>query len=258
MRILNLLCLTALLTACTDAGRSQNDKNSESNLSATAAASVHGMVIFGSDQLFASHIPMYMAPHNYQALLQINISHPQYDAKAAYDAATPVGRQGLLTLRPKPFVLPEVLSGRQTSFVADLYKGNFEAGGKLLLSNVTVEISEVLYTSPLSKTSESLDALTYIPLQSESGSYLVHKITAPTNFDQVVQIDWVNPMAELLASDLRFPSIDKESSKLKAGQYYTIDDEGVIALAADKQTASFRIVSSFYCTLGPDFFNACI
>lgn len=272
----------AALSACTDASvanKAVAAQNSE--ISATASAAVHGMVIFGTDTLFVSHIPMYMSPHDYQSIMQVKLSHPTSDALAVYQKALGTsGKQTLFTVRPKPFVLPNLLNGKISSFTADLYKGNFEQGGKVVLSNVTVTVEENLYTTQLSKSTAAAEALTYIPVETADSSYLVHQISAPNNFDHIVQIEWLNKTGN---SSADFPSTvdetspinveplpvkqeivlktfsvaDKEANRLSAGQYFSVSEDGTIAESATATGAAFRVVSDFYCTQGPDFYNLC-
>src|SRR6476469_2805041 len=139
----------ALSFACTDAKLSHKaaENNGSSDVKAAAVgAATHGMVLFGNDTLFISHVPMFMSPHDYQALIQVKLNHATSDALAVYQKASnaSTGEQGLFTLRPKPFVLPSLLTGKITSVQADLYRGNFENGGRVILSNVTVTVDDIL------------------------------------------------------------------------------------------------------------------
>ena len=41
----------------------------------------HGMALFGGKEaLYASHLPMFHAPHDYQVVLQVHIADPKLDA----------------------------------------------------------------------------------------------------------------------------------------------------------------------------------
>lgn len=229
-----------------------------SEVSATAVgAAVHGMVLFGADTLFISHVPMFMAPHDWQALMQVKLSHATSDALAVYQKASTPGGQALFTLKPKPFVLPNLLSGTIKSFQADLYKGNFEDGGKVILANVTVTVDEVLFSSQLKKTNAALKQLTYIPLETPEASYLVHQITAPQNFDHIVQIQWITEPVSGSTTLRSFPLTDRESNRLRVGQSFTVSEDGTITESESATDASFKVVADFYCTQGPDFYNLC-
>ncbi len=254
------------------------------------SAAVHGMVLFGGEQLYVSHIPLYMTPHDYQALAKVTISST---GLAAYNKYNVSGQQ-YFTLAPKPFVLPQLLSGALTTFKADLYRGSFEQGGRVIASNVTVTVQKVEYQTRLSKAAVPASSLTYLTLNDGENSYLAHKITAPNNFDHIVQIKWLNKgtsetpsnlPAETVPSNVEvvnngsikvtnntnllqalpvedtfakaFQVSDKIASRLQEGQLFTINADGSIEEAASEESASFQVVSDFYCTQGPDFYNPC-
>src|SRR4030095_17245252 len=39
----------------------------------TDRPSVHGMLIFGTEKIYASHLPLFHAPHNYQIILELEL-----------------------------------------------------------------------------------------------------------------------------------------------------------------------------------------
>ncbi len=246
------------MLSCADSKSSVlNPKTSDSELSATVGAAAHGMVLFGTDSLFISHIPMFMSPHDWQALMQVQITHAQADALAIYKKASKPDQQILFTVRPKPFILPNLLSGKIKSFQADLYKGNFEKGGKLLLSDITVAVDSVLYSTQLSKATAAAGQLTYLAVETTGASYLVHKITAPQNFDHIVQIQWLTEGVERTAALQTFKVKDLESKRLRPGQYFAASEDGSMLESSTVNGAAFKVVADFYCTKGPDFYNLC-
>lgn len=256
------------------------------------SAAVHGMVLFGSEQLYVSHIPMYMTPHDYQAIAKVSISEAGLEA---YKKANVAGGQTYFTLAPRPFVLPLLLNGSLKSFKADLYRGSFEQGGRVIASGITVNVDTVDYQARLSKATAPAASLTYLTLNDGVDSYLAHKITAPNNFDHIVKIKWLTPatekeieseiptnvevpsnteisndpilaidnsnlveaLPEVAAAPKSFLATDRLTNRLKVGQLFTVLEDGTIQAAKTKAEASFEVVSDFYCTQGPDFFNPC-
>ena len=96
---------------------------------ATHAHGVHGMVLFGSDSLFASHLPLYRAPHDWQVVLEVE---PQDQAVAESFRQS----DGMLTIEPEPFDLTRLDPQAEDplpAFAAKVYKGHFERGGELWL-----------------------------------------------------------------------------------------------------------------------------
>ncbi|MES2744967.1 MAG: hypothetical protein V4655_06050, partial [Bdellovibrionota bacterium] len=169
---------------------------------------------------------------------------------------TPAAGQQYFTIAPKPFVLPTLLNGTLKSFKADLYRGSFEQGGRVIASNITVDVEKIEYQTRLSKSTKPASALSYLTLNDGETSYLAHKITAPNNFDHIVQIKWLNA-APVSSFTNTFQTTDLLSSRLKAGQFFTVAANGSIEEALDADQASFQVVSDFYCTQGPDFYNSC-
>lgn len=226
-----------------------------SGVGRAAAPAVHGMVLFGQERLFASHVPMYHAPHDFQVILEVGLSHATEDAVAAYRAKGMVeGVQRLITLRPKPFVLPDLLAGKVQEISATLYDGNFEAGGRPFLSAVKVTVKQILFQRHLSEGLPVLNELTYLPLPG----YLVHLISAPDNFDHIVQVS--GGMAEepeaIPVSFLATP--DALDTRLVAGQIFTVSGGKAHFIPATlKAAGKFTVSHAFYCTLGPDFAQAC-
>jgi hypothetical protein len=109
---------------------------------------VHGMVLFGAGpRLYASHIPMFQRPHDRQLVLAVSLSHPELAAGRDFS-------DGTYTLEPERFDLDALADGRLKHFKATLYRGNFEAGGKVLHQDVTVRVEAVEQVRPLDAASE--------------------------------------------------------------------------------------------------------
>lgn len=232
-------------------------------------AAVHGMVLFGKDQLFASHIPMFSVPHDWQALLAVEMTHPTIDARALYlSQAFSGNEQGYFTLKPKPFVLPRLLSGELTSFEASLYKGSFEDGGVELLQGVTIRVSKVLISKHLHTDTPALQQLTY--MTGPGSNYVTHVISAPANFDQILQVEWTTPPGASLPSaqslaPLKFSAQDSQATRLKKGDHFAVRllngawvaQPQAPEVPSQNQGIGLKIVADFYCTPGPDFFGTC-
>lgn len=218
---MNLLTKLFLLTILAAAGFA----NAE-------GAAVHGMVIFGGSAegktLYASHVPMFHQPHDFQAIFEISVSRPRVEVEKLYRAkAFKEGKQLLMTLKPRPFVLPQLLSGKVNSFVAEIYQGNFEDGGVKILDGVTVTVNKIVHQHQLKLSAEPVN-LSYLILKD---GYAAHLIAAPNSFDEIVQLKETLP-------------------------------EGVKVFEGTEDALGFRLsqgalASGFYCTVGPDFFNPC-
>lgn len=85
---------------------------------------VHGMLLFGEDDLYLSHLPMFMTPHNFQVLLE-----------AGFDDAVRevLGAGGLHTFEPEVFAITELDPGgdgpARAAIEGTIFRGHFERGG---------------------------------------------------------------------------------------------------------------------------------
>src|SRR6202008_43757 len=91
----------------------------------------HGMAVFGGKEgLYASHLPMFHAPPDYQLVLQFHLADPALNArlKGLLD-----GNSRLWTLAPEKFEIDRLAPGARHplhAFKGDLVLGHFEQGGK--------------------------------------------------------------------------------------------------------------------------------
>ncbi|WP_303311143.1 hypothetical protein [Hymenobacter sp. BT730] len=161
-------------------------------------ASVHGMLVFGIHQVYASHLPMFHSPHNYQVLLELELSD---SARTAYQQSQQTFPAELVyTLEPEKFVLPEMVA-HPRSFRAALYRGHFERGGTCIARNVTVRIKRVLYFQPLHPDGQSAAQAHFLLLGNKQEQYLIHRIERRPDFDQVVRV--TAPVAARMRHALR-------------------------------------------------------
>lgn len=141
---------------------------------------VHGMIVFGSDHF--SHIPMFHAPHDYQAVMEVHLSHPDLVDGTSFG-------DGLHTFVPEEFSLGDVLSGQKTHFEGTLYEGNFEDGGRPLLEGVQVDVREVTESRHLEADARGPAELSYKLYGRPGDTYLVHPIYGHgADFDQILKV----------------------------------------------------------------------
>ena len=74
---------------------------------------VHGMLIVGTSNVFLSHLPMFHAPHDYQAIFEVTLSEQGTDATAIYQEDRRTSGERVYTWVPKPFALPSLFHLRQ-------------------------------------------------------------------------------------------------------------------------------------------------
>lgn len=150
----------------------------------------HGMALFGGkDALYASHLPMFHAPHDYQVVLQVHIADPKLDAALRQRLD---GKAALWTIDPEKFELNRLAPNAVApvrEFKADLVDGHFERGGKTQYAGATVVVDKVLVYRQLSADAAKRDSARYVQLGSGKQRYLVKEIDSRPDFDHIVAID---------------------------------------------------------------------
>lgn len=155
---------------------------------------VHGMLVFGTNAVFLSHLPMFHSPHDYQVLLVARLPEPAAVSLAADRRASD---EPVYTLVPRSFSLPLLSTGTLRAFTADIYRGHFERGGTRILRNVAVRVESVLIFQKLDPgapvTKGYFGWLVRDPHPSTPAQYVLHKIGHRGSFDQVVELAGAAP-----------------------------------------------------------------
>ena len=95
--------------------------------------STHGMLLFGNKVTYASHLPMFHKPHNYQLIMKLSLSEAEGgSALTAYQQEKDSG-ETFFTIMPEAMDLTKVIDKSKTSFQALLFKGHFERFTKYML-----------------------------------------------------------------------------------------------------------------------------
>jgi hypothetical protein len=154
----------------------------------TDKPAIHGMLIVGEKTVSLSHLPMFHSPHNYQVILEATFRANNSNPQQIYTQDRARTKTKTYTLAPhKLFILPEVIADKR-SFTADIYRGHFERGGKLIAKNVTVDIQKIIYFRKFTPEKGRSKTLQYILFGKGSEKFLAHLITAPPDFDQVLAV----------------------------------------------------------------------
>jgi hypothetical protein len=216
---------------------------------------VHGMVLFGKDKLYVSHIPIFQNPHNLQVVAEIKIA-------SGVPEASQVFVDKLYTIRPNPFSLWDLAHGTLTSITGTIFTGSFEQGGRPIFANVKFDVSNVIYESGLAPNTPASPTLDYLAVGTPADPYLVHIIDAPNSFDQVTGIR-LPQGSELNADNLskgQLVSVDgginSLTKRLAPGSVVnaTLKTEGK---DGEIKATQLQARGEFYCSKGPDFFQFC-
>ncbi len=149
----------------------------------------HGMVLFGgADALYASHLPMFHSPHDYQVILKVRLADKALDKVLRSRLG---GRAELWTLDPEKFNLDRFAPGAAAPnqrFKADLVLGHFEQGGQTQYAGAEVVVEKVMFFRRLGATPAKSAAARYLQLGDGAQRFLVKQIDSRPDFDHVVAI----------------------------------------------------------------------
>lgn len=135
----------------------------------------HGMFLFGEQSTYASHLPMFHKPHDFQVLLEIELK----------GEADVLDAKGFRTLFPEELELEKIMDGSVTSFSATLFSGHFERGG-IALGEVQVLVKEVLYKQKLQADQEL--GSSFIVFGDNGEYYAAHQILGAPSYDAILKV----------------------------------------------------------------------
>jgi hypothetical protein len=156
---------------------------------ANATFGQHGMALFGGrDGLYAAHLPMFHAPHDYQVLLKIRLADKAQDAALRKRlGAAPV----LWTLAPEKFEIDRLAPGAAAplaGFKADLVLGHFEQDGKTEYAGAAVMVEQVLLYRQLSPHAAVQGSARYLQVGTGTQRFLVKEVDSRPDFDHIAAV----------------------------------------------------------------------
>ncbi len=148
----------------------------------------HGMLLFGNEESYISHLPMLHGPHAFQLLMQVELEDlPMSETLGIYQEAKRAGST-VFTLVPQPFDVDKVLDGTIATLTAQLYDGHFEKGG-LALGQVLVNLKRKLHHATLPDSIGNSNYPTYLVFGEGNEFYGLHIIRNFPSFDAVVAVE---------------------------------------------------------------------
>lgn len=176
----------------------------------------HGMAVFGGvDGLYASHLPMFHAPHDVQLVFRFHLQDAATDAALrARLSAKPT----LWTLDPEAFDLYRFAPQHPsplTQFNARFIEGHFERGGKEAYTQQRVMVDEVLIYQRLSLARRSETAGQYLKIGTKSEQFLIKRIDRRPDFDLIIALKATPGAIEKPAAKrVTVPSVDLKQPTL--------------------------------------------
>lgn len=152
----------------------------------------HGMAIFGGNEaLYASHLPMFHAPHDYQVILRFHLQDAANNSALKQALAS---KPELWTLDPEAFDLQTLApdaSRPLKQFSATLVQGHFERNGQPRFLKQRVIVDEVLLFRSLSRfaTSQATpSAGRYYLIGRGKEQFLIKEIDRRPDFDLILAL----------------------------------------------------------------------
>jgi hypothetical protein len=142
--------------------------------------STHGMLAFGSSKIYLSHLPMFHSPHDYQLIVEAEVSNP----KLYQQTLNKLAADEYMTILPERFSLTEMMESPHP-FKANLYHGHFERGGTDV-GSMTFTIKKILYAKKFD--GRKAQANEYFYFGEGSEIFGAHIISAAPDFDHVVRV----------------------------------------------------------------------
>lgn len=191
---------------------------------------VHGMLVFGKEKIYLSHLPMFHHPHDYQIILEA--SFPE-QVKGIYKRSKDFTPNLIHTLVPEPFGLKNLPS----AFKADLYLGHFERGGRPIATKVQVKVEKVLFYKKFDPFGTKPERGAYLLLGNAKEQFLIHEIFSAPDFDQVLEVS--APIRQELAK-VRLFTTNQEP----------LPDSGLLTAETEADEIEVEIKKSFYLETG--------
>jgi|SRR5215213_1783431 len=184
----------------------------------------HGMVLFGEQTAYLSHLPMFMSPHDYQAIFEVTLSKEGTDPLAAYmqdrrenperphPKSKMYGFEPIINLADQDpltdlFVLADLVTPAdpqnphspplRSSFKGNIYRGHFEdfheheKEGPKILEDIVAHVTNAVVFRKFDPHAQELPQLEYFLFGKPEELFLVHVITTSPDFDHAlgVQVD---------------------------------------------------------------------
>jgi hypothetical protein len=163
---------------------------------ATDPPAAHGMAVIGGQAVYLSHLPMFMSPHHYQVILEVEFEGDGNPQEVYFGDREKHPEQRLYTFNPVAFVLPSLFPDGEgppeaTSFRGTLHRGHFERQDThpvTIAADVTVHVNKVIHQHKFESNVSELPELRYHLFGRGAEIFLAHAITTPPDFDQLLSV----------------------------------------------------------------------
>lgn len=197
---------------------------------------IHGFVMLGGATLFLEHLPMFnMENHEYQCILEASIPAEAKQACNRQREQFPSIPLVLANLSTDLFTLPDVASGRRTSFEAEIviWETDNPDNNPRLIKQVTVTIQRVVHNRHFNARFPRPSMLTYVLFGRGEEIYLSHYLNQAPEFMHLLEVssapDWLSAEQIEASVLIHFPEVSQPAShdrSLLAAGAYKVQYEG--------------------------------
>ena len=186
----------------------------------------HGMVLVGERRAYLSHLPMFMSPHDYQAIFEVTLTSGGADVVDDYvrdrvanppgGATRPNADSAMYGFAPTIdpddqdpltdlFILSDLVTPSdphdpasapiRTAFMGTVFRGHFEnfhpheKEGPAILGDVVARVTGPVLFRKFDPHAGHPAELEYFLFGSAGDRYLAHVVTGPPDFDQLVAVE---------------------------------------------------------------------
>jgi hypothetical protein len=183
------------------------------------APSVHGMLVFGQERIWMSHLPMFHQPHDYQVVMEVTLTKDGQDLKPLYLDDLAQSAAAYYTFVPKKFSMTHLIAGHLTSLEGTLVRGHFERGGTTVATGVTATVVALPVAEKFMAGAVKPSTAGYYVIGDAAEMFFVHRIvTKPDEFDQVIQVSTDSTVTGIVTT----PMVNSPGQRLQSGQQSTI------------------------------------
>jgi hypothetical protein len=215
---------------------------------------IHGMRIVGEQSIYLSHMGLFNSScHDYQGLFEVSFAGSTNPQKIYFDAQKKDPKQNEFTVKPtQKFVLPDLGTGKLTSFKAEIYSGQYErseTNPKLLDGNVTVTVKQVLHFRQFKEGAKHPATSEYLLFGSTSEPLAAHLITAPPDFDQIVAVKTPLTLTNTdFAKSLRLvlPNRPTPNAKANLAQVLKLGDKPTVQVNGQQPNQTIEVGNQYF------------
>ncbi len=151
------------------------------------------VLVTDGKRLFASHLPLYQAPHDYQLVYEVKSTHQQQLVERLTQTnKTTHARyvENMVTLLPATFDLNTLIEGQSFEIETQFYLGHFERGGEKWLKDKNFKFVRQIYKRPLAtlRAAEKPNEIKWhvLDIAPDNKQLLIYLIQAAPSFDAIV------------------------------------------------------------------------